>query len=70
MERSNLLDKKFKVMVTKLLTELGKEWINIVSEKFQQTDGNYKNVPNRSHRTGDYNNETEKYTKRLQQPTR
>ena len=38
--------------------------------KIQQRDRKYKKVPNRNHRDKEYNNWTEKYTRRFQQQTR
>ena len=53
MEISNLPDKEFKVMVIKMLMDLGREWMNI---ELQQRDRKYKKIPNRSHRAEEYNN--------------
>ena len=53
MKISNLSDKEFKVMVIKMLMDLGREWMNI---ELQQRDRKYKKIPNRSHRAEEYNN--------------
>ena len=48
-------DKEFKVMVTKMLTELGRR-MDEHSEKFNKKERNYQEVPDRSHRVEEYNN--------------
>ena len=40
------------------------------SEKFNKKERKYKEVPDRSHRVEEYNNQTERYTRGFQQKTR
>ena len=66
-EVNNLPDKELKVIVIKMLTELGR--IMDEHEENSNKDGKYKKVLNRSHRAEEYNSWIEKYIRKFQQHT-
>ena len=66
-EVNNLPDKELKVIVIKMLTELGRI-MNEHDENFNK-DGKYTKVLNRSHRAKEYNSSIEKYIRKLYQHT-
>ena len=68
MKTSNLSDKQFKVLVIKIFIDFGRR-LDEHTENLNKYRKD-KKVPNRSLRIEEYKNETEKYTRGVQQQTR